>query len=235
MRDSAISSTVLAKNDKVPEILSCGFCSFMGVAMKVSSGVFVPRGETELLGFTALELIEDIPKPLIIDMCTGSGNLACALATKLPAVKVWAVDATRECIALLKENICHLSLQSRVIPIQSDLFSALLRSDIEGSIDLVVCNPPYIPARRLETDRKALLDHEPREAFQAGPYGISIIQRVIRHAAILLRPGRPLCFEFGTGQEGIVARLLEQSDMYGAIRFVADQSGVPRVVVAYKR
>jgi len=206
----------------------------MGVTLKVSSGVLVPREETELLGFTALQSIQDVSEPLIIDMCTGSGNLACALATRLPASKVWAVDAMPECIVLLKENTHYLSLQSRVIPIQSDLFSALLGSELEGHTDLVVCNPPYIPERMLETEKKALLDHEPREAFRAGPYGTSIIQQLIRHAAILLRPGRPLCFEFGARQDGIVARLLERSGMYHAIRFVSDQSGVPRVAVACK-
>ncbi len=222
-------------DDKVPEILSRGFCSFLGITLKVSPGVFVPREETELLAVTALDLAREIPEPLIIDMCTGSGNLACALATKLPESKVWAVDATPECIALLKENIRHLSLQSRVVPIQSDLFSALLGTELEGHADLVVCNPPYIPTRKLETDRKALLDYEPRNAFHAGPYGISIIQQLIRDAAVVLRAERPLCFEFGPGQEGIVARLLERSGMYRTIRFTLDRAGVPRAVVAYKK
>jgi len=221
--------------DKVPETIARGFCSFMGITLKVAPGVLVPREETELLGITALDVVWDVPQPRIVDMCTGSGNLACALATKLPAAKVWALDMTPECIALLKKNIAYLSLQDRVIPLQSDLFSELVGSNLEGQADLIVCNPPYIPARTLETDRKSLLEYEPREAFHAGPYGVSIIQRLIRDAVVFLRSGRPLCFEFGQGQQGMAARLLERSGVYEPIRFVSDQTGEPRVAVAYKK
>jgi release factor glutamine methyltransferase len=207
----------------------------MGVSLKVSSSVLVPREETELLGYTAIDAVKDVHAPRIIDVCTGSGNLACALAMKLPEARVWALDVTRECVALARENVDRLSLQSRVLVMESDLFSALTDTELERRTDLVVCNPPYISSRTLGGEKKPLLQHEPREAFEGGPYGISIIQRLSRDAVQFLSAGRPLCFEFGAGQCRMIAHLLERSGLYEPISLIPDQAGVPRVAVAHKK
>ena len=165
---------------------------FMDVPVMVAPGVLVPRPETELLGQTArrqLEAVRSQP-PLVVDMCCGSGNLACALAVAAPRARVWACDLTDACVSLAQRNAQHLGLADRVTVLQGDLF-APLDPGLQGAIDLVVCNPPYISSGRLARDRAELLVNEPREAFDGGPFGISIQQRVVRQAEI----GRASCRE----------------------------------------
>ena len=202
----------------------------MDVKLLVERGVLVPREETELLGNTALELVRDGAR--VIDMCCGSGNLACALALRLPQVRVWASDLTDACVALARRNAAHTGVAERVTIVQGDLFSGL--QGLEGTIDAVVCNPPYISQAKLAGERASLLENEPREAFDGGPYGLSIHQRVMREALPFLRPGGHLLFEIGLGQERQVRMLFERTRAYDGLRSVANAAGEVRVVAATK-
>jgi len=203
---------------------------FMDVELLVERGVLVPRAETELLGATALEVVSD--RPRIIDMCCGSGNLACALASRLPRARVWASDLTDACVSLAKRNAEFAKVQDRVVVRQGDLFSAL--KELEGTIDLIVCNPPYISQAKLAGERAALLENEPREAFDGGPYGLSIHQRVVKEALPFLKPGGWLLFEIGLGQDRQVKLLFERTRAYQDLRTVANAAGEVRVVGARK-
>lgn len=203
---------------------------FMDVELLVEPGVLVPRAETELLGATALEVVSD--RARIIDMCCGSGNLACALASRLPLARVWASDLTDACVSLAKRNAEFANVQDRVVVRQGDLFSAL--KELEGSIDLIVCNPPYISQAKLAGERAALLENEPREAFDGGPYGLSIHQRVVKEALPFLKPGGWLLFEIGLGQDRQVKLLFERTRAYQDLRTVANAAGEVRVVGARK-
>jgi release factor glutamine methyltransferase len=116
--------------------------------------------------------------------------------------------------------------------VQGDLFSAL--KGLEGTIDLVVCNPPYISQAKLAGERAVLLESEPREAFDGGPYGLSIHQRVVREALPFLKPGGSLLFEIGLGQERQVKMLFERTRAYEDIRMVANAAGEVRVVAGRK-
>lgn len=212
-----------------------GRATFMGVELLADPGALVPREETEILGRTALGLLMalGIAEPQVIDMCCGAGNLACALAVKLPAARVWASDLTDGCVSLARRNVGQLDLGNRVIIAQGDLFASLADLRLEGTIDVIVCNPPYISTSRLtEGDRLELLDHEPREAFDGGPYGLSIHQRVIKDAHAFLRPGGHLLFEFGLGQHRQLAALFKRSRVYGEVQFESDADGNPRVAHA---
>jgi release factor glutamine methyltransferase len=203
---------------------------FMDVELLVERGVLVPREETELLGNTALALLP--PKALLIDMCCGSGNLACAIASRRPDVRIWASDLTDACASLARKNAAHLGAAERVTVVQGDLFSAL--QDLEGTIDLVVCNPPYISRAKLAGERAVLLANEPREAFDGGPYGLSIHQRVVREALPFLKPGGWLLFEIGLGQERQVRMLFERTRAYEDLRTVANAAGEVRVIAGRK-
>lgn len=223
------------KSDELSQIHSKGFHGFCGITLKVGPGVLVPRAETEILANTALELIKDIPEPHIMDVCAGSGNIACALALQRSDAKLYASDITDDCVQLMRENFAHHSLHASTTVRQGDLFDAFSDLDLDEKLDLVTCNPPYIPTRRLETDRSSLLEMEPREAFDAGAYGIDIIQRVISGAPRFLAKDRPLCFEFGLGQHKLCTWLLERSEFYHSIQLVNDSEGSPRVAVAYRK
>ena len=205
---------------------------FMEVELLVERGVLMPREETELLGTTALEVLPE--KPRIIDMCCGSGNLACALASRRPLAHVWASDLTDACVALARRNAVFANVQDRVFVGQGDLFAGLAGLRLEGSIDAVVCNPPYISQAKLAGERAVLLENEPREAFDGGPYGLSIHQRVVREALPFLKPGGSLLFEIGLGQERQVKMLFERTRAYEDIRTVANAAGEVRVVAARK-
>jgi release factor glutamine methyltransferase len=205
---------------------------FMEVELLVERGVLVPREETELLGATALNLLSENAR--VIDMCCGSGNLACALATRAPSSRVWASDLTEACVSLARRNAVFARVQNRVMVAQGDLFAALGGLGLEGTIDVVVCNPPYISQAKLAGERAALLENEPREAFDGGPYGLSIHQRVVKEALAFLKPGASLLFEIGLGQERQVKMLFERTRAYDDIRMVANAAGEVRVVAGRK-
>ena len=208
-----------------------GRVTFMGLDLAVAPGALVPRAETELLARTALDKLVATGDSLrVVDMCCGAGNLACAIAAHAPAAQVWASDLTSACVELARTNVERLGLADRVSVHQGDLFSSLSGLGLEGSLDVVVCNPPYISEKRLAEERAALLELEPSEAFAAGPYGLSIHQRVIRDALAFLRPGGVLLVEVGAGQDRQVEMLFRRARGYEDIAVVCDGTGVGRVV-----
>src|SRR5690606_20345021 len=189
--------------------------TFMGIPIALREGVLVPREETELLAREALALLPaDEPAPVVVDMCCGSGNLAVAIALHRRSARVWASDLTAETTDAARFNCVRFGLADRVTVTQGDLFAPLAGLLPETGADLVVANPPYISTAKLETDRRDLLEAEPREAFDGGPYGISILQRLIAEAPAVLKPGAWLGFEFGLGQERQVGALLRRAGGY---------------------
>lgn len=219
----------------VREVYQRGTFPFMGLELLVAPGALIPRPETELLGREAVALVKAAgPAPIVIDVCCGSGNLGCAIAHHVPTAKVFASDLTDGCFDLSKKNVQHLGLSERVRVFQGDLLAPIAAVVEPLSVDVIVCNPPYISTGRLAADRATLLDNEPREAFDGGPYGLSIHQRVIKDALALLKPKGHLLFEFGLGQEKQMTALFTRSKAYENVRFANNDSGAPRVVVATK-
>lgn len=204
--------------------------SFMELELLAAPGTLVPRPETELLGHAALAALRGRAAPRVIDMCCGSGNLACAIARRVPAARVWASDLADACVALARRNAAFTCVQERVLVAQGDLFAGLAGLELEGSIDAVVCNPPYISQAKLAGERSVLLQHEPREAFDGGPYGLSIQSRVVKEALPFLRPGGVLLFEIGLGQGRQVRTLFERTRAYEELQSISNAEGVVRVV-----
>jgi release factor glutamine methyltransferase len=200
---------------------------FCGLAIEIGPGALVPRAETELVAHAALARCGDAP--VFVDVCCGTGNLACAIAAARPAARGWALDLTASCADLARKNLARLGLADRVTVGQGDLF-APLAGVAPGALDLVVCNPPYISTAKLAT--RDDLAGEPREAFDGGPYGISIHQRVAREAVALLRPGGWLVFEVGLGQDRQVRALLDRARGHDHIDVLTNAEGVPRGIAA---
>lgn len=228
------------KEHEVPEMRPLADVTFMGVTLGVNEEVLAPREETELLGRTVLELLAQSMSesgsdaPVAIDMCCGCGNLALAVATHVPTARVHASDLTDGTVAVARANVERIGLSERVVVAQGDLFLGLADHDLTGKVDLVMCNPPYISTTRLEGDRSHLLESEPREAFDGGPYGISIMQRLVTEALPFLKEGGWLAFEFGVGQERQAKLLIDRTRAYTPARFMHDENGVPRVAFAQK-
>jgi HemK-like putative methylase len=208
-----------------------GTQTFMGVELFAAPGALVPREETEILGNEAARLLATLASPTFIDLCTGSGNLVCGISSKVKTARAWAADLTEPCATLAKKNVQKLGLSDRVQVLQGDLLAPLANV---GPVDMIVCNPPYISTGRLEKDRAELLANEPREAFDGGPYGLSIHQRVIKEGLPFLKPGAHLLFEFGLGQERQMKALFDRGKAYRDLRFIDDAAGAPRVAVAQK-
>jgi HemK-like putative methylase len=195
---------------------------FFGVEIETGPGALIPRAETELLAATALAKLDG---SRLIDVCCGTGNLACALAMRVPDLRAWALDLTDGCVALARANVARLGLGERVTVLQGDLLAP-----VDAVVDLVVCNPPYISTSKLAT--RDDLAGEPREAFDGGPYGVTIHQRVAREAHRVLKPGGWLVCEFGLGQEKQIQHVFARAGGYDTVEFANDTNGAPRVVAA---
>ena len=218
-------------SDEAQQAFQAGRTRFLGLDLAVQPGVLVPRRETELLARTAIDRLAGVPAPRVVDLCCGAGNLACAIASHLPAATVWAADLSAEAVALTRSNALALGLSSRVIAHAGDLLAPL--ADLvarAGPLHAIVCNPPYISTGRL-AERTDLLD-EPREAFDGGPYGLTIHQRVMREGLPLLGPSGLMLFEFGVGQGRQLELLFNRLRAFRSVELVADEAGEPRVAIA---
>lgn len=228
------------RSEGAPLGLILGRERFLGIELLAKEDVLAPREETEILGREVIALLRALSEAepgrelRMIDMGCGSGNLACAAAASVPGVRVWASDITPSCAELTRANVAHLGLQDRVQVTQGDLFAPLLGRGLEGTMDLVVMNPPYIPSSSLEKSHAGLLQHEPREAFDGGPYGVSILTRLLQEAPPFMKAGGSLLFEFGKGQVKLVRSLVERKNLYSASRFALDASGEARAAILLK-
>ncbi|GJM40555.1 MAG: release factor glutamine methyltransferase [Ardenticatenaceae bacterium] len=207
---------------------------FMGRPFICTPDTLIPRAETELLVKTVLNHAANLESDdlTIVDVGTGSGNIAVSLALELPHSRVYALDISPEAVVCAEAHIAQFELENRVTALCGDLFAPLAGYDLASKVDIVVCNPPYIPSGSLEKMAAEIIEHEPIVALDAGPYGINIFRRLVRDALIFLRPDGFLAFEFGAGQEVLVQRLLQKSGSYTKMQPVEDHLGRPRVFVA---
>lgn len=210
------------------------FISFMSADIEIGPNVLAPRAETEILGRTALDLLRDIPEPLVVDMCCGSGNVGLGILAGNPGIRLFGADVSEDAVGWARRNAARLDGTGRVIFEQGDMFAALAAHELKGRVDLIACNPPYISSHKLENESAHLLDNEPRVAFDAGPYGIAIHQRLIAEAPDYLKTGGWLVFEFGIGQDRQVKALLARSKRFAAPIFSTDDDGVPRVAAVQR-
>ena len=209
---------------------------FLGIDLEIQGDVLRPRMETELLGRAARQLLDEIETaPVCVDMCCGSGNLAIALATHCADARIRACDLSGDAIITTRHNVRRLGLEERIVALQGDMFVPMEGAGLERQVDLIVCNPPYISTSRLLSgDRAHLLDGEPREAFDGGPYGITLHSRLINESVTYLKSGGCLAFEFGLGQDRQIAALLKRSRAFEAPLWHKNAQGDDRVVCARK-
>ena len=167
--------------------------------------------------------------PLALDVGTGSGCIALALAAEDPYVRVVAVDVDAAAVAVARRNAARLGLGGRVQVLRSDLFAALPPGQ---RFDVIVANPPYIPAAEYVALEPNVRDYEPRLALHGGDDGLDVYRRLVPAAAARLLPGGTLALEVGAGQAAAVAGLLAGAGAFAAPACRDDLGGVPRVVWA---
>ena len=220
----------------VPLAHLLGWQQFMGLELKAGPQALIPRKETEILGSAALKCVREIVQTRgsakLIDVCTGSGNLALALAVHEPRCQVFAADLCAEAVNLAKENARFHHLEERVEFRAGDLFAPFDGPEFHGSMDLVVCNPPYLSTSKLRALPPEIGQFEPREAFDAGAFGLAIISRLISDAPRFLKPESWLCFEVGLGQGPFFASRLKSAGPYRTIETAVDAAGEVRALIA---
>lgn len=235
-----------------PLQLISGKAPFRYLTLFVAPGVLIPRPETEVLvseAFAELNLprptshvehgeegerIVDASLPPVkaIDLCTGSGCIACALASEYPAAQVVALDIAPEALALAQKNVDHLRLAEHVEVRESDLLAAIPEAE-HGSFDLVVSNPPYVPTAVCDTLPAEVADWDPRSALDGGEDGLLLFRRFLPDALQCLKPDGVLAVELYEGHLPQAAELAAGAG-FDRIRLVNDLADRPRVLVARK-
>jgi len=161
---------------------------FRRLVLTVRPGVFIPRPETEILLDVALEALEPLDQPIVVDLCTGSGAVALAIADEHPGARVWATDVSADAVALARTNADRLGLPIEVM--MGDLFEPL-PTDLRGAVDLVVANPPYLPLAD-EPTLSPEVRADPPGALYGGP---ELTRRLLGSAFGWLRPGGMVAIE----------------------------------------
>jgi len=210
---------------------------FMGLEMLAGPEALVPRKETELLARAAIDFTKAAAAngtPTVLDLCTGSGNIAVSIAHNVPAAEVFASDLSETAIELARRNAAHLGLGKRVDFRTSDLLAAFERPEFMERFDVITCNPPYISSGKVGLMPKEISAYEPRLAFDGGALGISILMRLIQDAPRFLRKGGWLAFEVGLGQGPSLAKRLQAGKAYQRVETKQDHAGQIRVVAAQR-
>ena len=210
-----------AKREPVAYIL--GRWGFRGLDLDVDRRVLVPRPETELLVDRCLALLDGVAGPAVLDVGTGSGAIALALASELPEARVAGCDVFGDALEVARANGERLGVE--VEWVASDMLAG-----VEGRrFHLVVSNPPYVAAGEIEALEPEVRDWEPRGATVAGETGLEAIERLVAQAPAALEPGGAIVLEVGAGQAGAVAALLDGAGLAGVGRD-PDHAGIERIV-----
>ena len=214
------------RGEPMPYIL--GQWDFYGMTLTVTPDVLIPRMDTEVLVDAALRvLVGRKMNARILDLCSGSGCIGCALAHELPAARVVMVDISEEALAVSKENL-RRNHQNRTICLKAD---ALEKPPMGiGTFDLIVSNPPYVASMDILTLDSSVRDYEPIWALDGGEDGYRFYKAIIKYWKSLLRPGGFLLFEVGEGQAATVKDMLSSAG-FRAVGSRLDTLNIERVVI----
>lgn len=211
---------------------------FVGMEMLAGPGALIPRKETELLAKAAIDLARELvvgnPTIKAVDVCTGSGNVALAIARHVPEASVFAADLSEDAVGLARKNAEHLRLTARAQFLAGDLLKPFENDAFLGKVDLLTCNPPYISSAKVVQMAGEIAEHEPRLAFDGGPFGVAILMRLLDEAPRYVRSGGWLAFEVGLGQGQSLAKKLERGGQYRVVRPLKDERGDIRALVAQR-
>ena len=205
-----------------------GHREFYGLELEVTPAVLIPRPETELIVDAVLATVPEVQLFTMIDACTGAGNVAVAVASQRPNARIVATDISEAALEVASRNAARHGVESRVTFVAADLFG-----DLSGPVDIITANPPYVAERNGPGLQPEVGRHEPAVAlFGGGDDGLLMVERVVREAPPLLRPGGHLIFEFGFGQEVEVEALVKRSRALTLLDLKRDLQGIARTVIA---
>ena len=227
---------VTERGGRIPLAYVLGNQDFMGLEVRVTPAVLIPRPETEELVQAAVDVARRVPRGSgalqLLDIGTGSGCVSIALAHLLPEAQIVATDISPAALALADENARRHQVGRRIRFLKADLFHPDRQRTAAGWADIAVSNPPYIPTKELRTLEPEVLK-EPRLALDGGVDGLDAIRAIIGEAPADLRPGGWLVLEIGHGQAPAVRKLLTEAG-YEKVEIKSDAQGVSRIALAQR-
>jgi release factor glutamine methyltransferase len=227
---ATLRALVQRRGQREPLQYIIGTASFCGLEMALNPRVLIPRPETELLAERAWKFLQTCSgTPMALDLCTGSGCLAIALAQNAPASRIDAADVSGDALEIARRNARRNDVADRIRWRLGDFFAAV---PSELCFDLIVSNPPYIPSARIDALEPEVRDHEPRGALDGGADGLDFYRRMAVDARPFLRPGGRLMVELDDdGAEA--ARGIFQKQNWCVEKVEADFNGTPRILIAH--
>jgi release factor glutamine methyltransferase len=225
-RAAAYDALVARRASREPLQHLTGLTHFRHVELQVGPGVFVPRPETELLAGWAIEQALLVESPVVVDLCTGSGAVAKAIADEVPGARVHAVELDEPAHAWAERNLAGTGVDLR----RGDMADAF--GDLAGTVDVVVCNPPYIPLDAWESVAAEARDHDPHLALFSGDDGLDAMRVLERRAALLLRPGGVVGAEHADLQGESAPAVFTAAGRWTEVRDHEDLAGRARFLTA---
>jgi release factor glutamine methyltransferase len=219
---------VTRRRERIPLQHLLGTAAFRHVELAVGDGVFVPRPETELLAGWGVERTG--AGAVVVDLCSGSGAIAVAIADETRAGRVIAVERSAAALPWLRRNA---SAYPMIEVVAGDVTDSDLLSELHGAVDVLLCNPPYVPDGTAVPPEVA--EHDPAEAVFGGGDGLAVIRPVIELAAVLLRPGGALGIEHDDVHGEAVPELLRADGRFDEVTAHDDLTGRPRYATARRR
>jgi len=226
----AFEAFARARESRKPVAYILGRREFWSMELHVSEAVLVPRPETELVVEACLDAPAGETPNLAVDVGTGSGAIALALARELPGTEIHATERSAAALAVARLNAERHDLASRIRFHEGDLLEPILSSGLSGRVGLIASNPPYVASG--ETVDEEVRLWEPAEAVFGGETGFEVIERLLPQASEALAPGGRLVMEMGPGQEARVVALLESAGAWEEVGVRKDLAGRPRVAMA---
>lgn len=216
--------------EPMPYIL--GQWDFYDMTLTVTPDVLIPRDDTMAVTDLALDVLRGREAPRVLDLCCGSGCIGLAIAHQLPDAHVTLADISRPALAVAKRNIKRLKLMNRVTAVGLD--ARKRGPSFVGTLDALVCNPPYVTSEEMTRLEPSVKEYEPALALDGGKDGLDFYRAVAENFTHLLADGGYLCFEFGLGQHMAVSMILQEYG-YTDIVLRKDLRGVVRAVRGKKK
>lgn len=219
---------VEARATGIPVQHLTGRAFFRTVELQVGPGVFIPRPETEVMTGWAIERLAGLEQPVVVELCAGSGAISRALAEEVPGARIHAVELDPTAAEYARRNLLGTGVDLRV----GDMAEAF--PDLDGTVDLVITNPPYIPLEAWESVEAQVRDHDPQLALFSGQDGLDAMRVVSRVAARLLRPGGWVCAEHAEVQAESAPQVFVDAGCFEQVRDLPDLTGRPRFVTGIR-
>ncbi|MDH7604662.1 MAG: peptide chain release factor N(5)-glutamine methyltransferase [Melioribacter sp.] len=219
-----------SKNEPLQYIV--GKAEFYGLEFKVNPSVLIPRPETELLVETIINLEKDKSKTLILDIGTGSGNIAITLAKYLPYAKIIAMDISSEALNVAKENSEFYNTSNQIEFIRKNIFDDFSLYDLK--FDVVVSNPPYVSIEDYNFLQKEIINYEPKIAVTDNEDGMKFYKRITQISKQCLKSNGKLFYEIGKGQSEIISKMMAEENFYD-IHILKDYQQIDRVIYGTKK